>query len=102
MPPPVTDESGRFMSENARLIIRDFMSNSFPRVTLNDDQDLFKLGYVNSLFALELIVFIENQFGLKLRNEDMQPGNFVTISAMVKLVDRVAESRSGAPSRGGL
>lgn len=50
--------------------------------------DIFKLGLVNSLFALELVVFLENSFGIAVENEDLNLQNFNTIDNIEGFINR--------------
>lgn len=52
------------------------------------DDDIFKLGLVNSLFALELVVFLENTFGISVENEDLDLNNFNKIANMEAFIQR--------------
>jgi len=54
--------------------------------TLFDSDDMFALGYVNSLFALQLARFIEKEFGLRLGPEDMDFDNFRTVNGIINMV----------------
>lgn len=73
--------------------IHDFVLKRFPGVALDDDVDIFTLGFVNSLFAMELVMFLEQEFDLKIPNEEMRLDSFRTVTGMTELVARV---RSGA------
>lgn len=68
--------------------IRSFVAGRFPRESINDDDDIFGLGFVNSLFAMELVVFIENTFKFKIPNHELRLDNFRTITSMVELTSR--------------
>lgn len=70
------------------LAIRSFITDRFPRESINDDDDIFGLGFVNSLFAMELVVFIENTFAFKIPNNELRLDNFRTINSMVDLTRR--------------
>ena len=59
------------------------------------DDDIFATGMANSLFALEMIVYIEERYSLKLENEDLTRDNFRSAQAMSQLVMK----RSAADSR---
>ncbi|MFC5286557.1 acyl carrier protein [Actinokineospora guangxiensis] len=67
--------------------IREFITGRFPQLELADDEDIFAMGFVNSLFAMELVMFIEKTFAITVTNEDLQLDNFRTIKAMAALVD---------------
>jgi acyl carrier protein len=66
--------------------IRSFLARFFKQVHLQDDQDFFALGFVNSLFAMQLVLFVEKEFGLSIENEDLDIDNFKSIDAIVHLV----------------
>jgi methoxymalonate biosynthesis acyl carrier protein len=75
---------------NERDEIRMFIRERFPNAELDDQQDIFALGYVNSLFAMELVLFIEKHFQIEIPNEELDIANFRTIEAMAGLVRRCA------------
>ncbi len=77
------------MTVNARPEIRNFLASNFPNLAIGDEDDIFDLGVVNSLFAIQLIMFIEKHFALKIPNEELELDNFRTISALSKLVERL-------------
>jgi methoxymalonate biosynthesis acyl carrier protein len=61
--------------------VKSFLQKKIgEEVSFNYDDDIFKLGLVNSLFALELVVFLENTFGLQVENEDLNLENFNQIN----------------------
>jgi len=39
---------------------------------VNDDEDLFAAGLVNSLFAMQLVLFVEKKFSIKVENQDLR------------------------------
>ena len=55
---------------------------------LKYEDDLFAGGYVNSLFALEIIVFLEKTFKIKIKNKEITEENFRTINNIAELVGR--------------
>lgn len=68
--------------------VRAFFARFFQNIELQDDQDIFAMGFVNSLFAMQLVLFVENEFGISVENEDLDIDNFRTISAITNLVER--------------
>ncbi|HEY3366488.1 MAG TPA: acyl carrier protein [Symbiobacteriaceae bacterium] len=67
--------------------VRSFLSRFFRKYELQDDEDIFSLGVVNSLFAMQLVLFIEKQFGVKVENQDLNLNNFRTIAAIASFVE---------------
>jgi len=76
------------MTIEMRRQIRDFLHKKFPNAEIADDQDIFALGYVNSLFAMELVLFIEQAFGDEVPNEDLEIDNFRSVDAMTAMLER--------------
>ena len=76
------------MTTDPRPGLRSFLGTRFPQVELADEEDIFALGFVNSLFAMELVLFIERTFGFEVPNEDLTLDNFRSIKAMTELIRR--------------
>lgn len=55
---------------------------------VRDDDDIFKRGLVNSLFAMQLVVFIEQAFGISVDDDDLDLDNFCSVDAMTAFVSR--------------
>lgn len=55
---------------------------------LESDTDLFKGGYINSLFALEMVVYLEKAFKIRIANAEITEDNFRTISSIAAVVLR--------------
>jgi len=52
------------------------------------DLDLFASGMVNSLFAMQLVLFVEKDFAFKVENEDLDIENFKSLDAIQAFVLR--------------
>lgn len=66
--------------------IRSFFSHSIS-ASIRDDDDVFSLGLVDSLFALQLVLFVERQFDLQVEGDDLNLDNFCTINAICAFVE---------------
>ncbi|WP_406192409.1 phosphopantetheine-binding protein [Streptomyces sp. NBC_01017] len=75
------------MAEDDKHLIREFISTNMQGVPVDDDEDLFASGYVNSLFAVQLVMWIERTFDLQLVGKDLDFANFSTIDAIAAFVD---------------
>lgn len=71
-----------------RTKVKTFLAKHFKNIELQDDQDFFALGFVNSLFAMQLVLFVENELGVSVANEDLDIDNFRTVNAIMQLVER--------------
>lgn len=56
--------------------------------SFSNEDDIFKLGLVNSLFALQLVMFLEMEFDIKIENEDLELSNFNTVNHIDQFVSR--------------
>jgi methoxymalonate biosynthesis acyl carrier protein len=72
--------------EDTKVKIRKFLSNFIRRVEVQDDDDIFALGFVNSLFAMQLVMFIEKEFQVRINNKDLNLNNFRSINKIACLV----------------
>ncbi|HEX6289934.1 MAG TPA: phosphopantetheine-binding protein [Herpetosiphonaceae bacterium] len=72
--------------------IRDFLNRHFQNHTFEDDEDIFASNFVNSLFAMQLVLFVEQEFRITIDNEDLDIDNFRTISTIAAFVERKATS----------
>ena len=76
------------MDTEIKTKIRQFLSHHFKDYNLRDDEDIFALGFVNSLFAMQLVFFVEKEFQLQVEDEDLELDNFRSIDALANLVQR--------------
>ena len=72
----IEDEITRFVAAK---------TNATPAV----DQDLIATGLATSMFAMQLVVFLEQAFGIEVVGRDLQLVNFRTVEAMAALVRRL-------------
>jgi acyl carrier protein len=75
-------------ADNAAEKIAGFIRERFPEAEITETDDIFSLGYINSLFAMELVMYLEKTFGITLGNDDLRIDNFRTVAAMTGLVTR--------------
>jgi len=71
-----------------RIPIRGFMSRSFDGRTVADEDDIFALGFANSLFAMQLVAFVEGHFRIDIDSDDLEIDNFRSVAAISGLVER--------------
>ncbi len=68
--------------------IREFLSRFFRNHALNEDEDIFALGFVNSLLAMQLVNFVEKEFGIQIGDDDLDFENFKSINSIDSLIGR--------------
>ena len=84
-------------AENAKLpedIIRNYILEYVNIPELDDDFDVFEAGIVNSLFAIELMTFLERAFNIKVTMDDLDMENFKSVKATSEFVRGKGEVKS--------
>jgi acyl carrier protein len=71
-------------------LIRAFISANFyvEPDALADDASLLEQGIVDSTGVLEVVAFLETEFGIEVRDEDLLPQNLDTVAAITGYVAR--------------
>lgn len=72
--------------DSVREQLEQFLAPRLGGRQVAEDDDIFDLGYVNSLFAVQLLRFIEKEFSLNLEPADLEFANFRTVRSIMRLV----------------
>lgn len=80
------------MNDGIRSRLHDFLARSFEGREIADGDDIFALGFANSLFAMQLVAFIEMEYDIEIDSEDLEMDNFRSIDAMTALVEKKREA----------
>jgi methoxymalonate biosynthesis acyl carrier protein len=75
--------------------LRTFFASRIKGVSLSDEDDVFARGYVNSLFLIQLVMFVEAEFGIHVEGPDLVLDNFRSIRMLSRFV---AEKRTNDPA----
>ncbi|WP_308013319.1 acyl carrier protein [Streptomyces beigongshangae] len=76
---PVTDPVPP-PSDSVLDALRSFLASALPGTALGIHDDYFEQGNANSLFALELVTFVEREFSVVVEVEDLDLDNFRTLA----------------------
>jgi acyl carrier protein len=79
--------------------IRGFITSMFlteAAKTLGDDDSLLQLQIVDSTGFLELVNFLESEFGIKVADDEMLPENLDTLACMDAFLVRKLGSEGSA------
>jgi len=71
--------------------IREFLFTTFyvaDRQTITDEASLLENGIIDSTGVLEVIGFLETQFGIRVEDDEIIPANLDTIAHLVDYVGR--------------
>ncbi|WP_416974865.1 acyl carrier protein [Streptomyces sp. 4F14] len=65
------------------------------KVAVAPEDDLFAAGLANSMFAMELVVHLEQTFGVMIEGQDLKLDNFRSARSMAGLVTRLRTTAAG-------
>jgi len=82
--------------DESKARIRAFLGKYFRSRELGGDEDIFALGFVNSLLAMQLVDFLEKEFEITVEDEDLDLDNFRTVNSIAGFVERKSAARAGA------
>jgi methoxymalonate biosynthesis acyl carrier protein len=83
---------------DTRQRVRDFLGLRLEGQLPDDSEDMFAGGYVNSLFAMQLVRFVRDEFVIDLGPRDMDLANFRSIDDITALVDSKTAGGDGSTS----
>lgn len=75
-------------TQSPQDIIRGYILSNINIPDLSNDFDIFETGIVNSLFAIELMTFLEKTFSIKVTMDDLDMENFKSVAAAAGFVER--------------
>jgi len=75
--------------------VKRFILSSINIAHLGDNDDLFESGIVNSLFAVQLMTFIEKTFAIEVGMDDLDIDNFKSLNAATAFVLKKNGRRNG-------
>ena len=71
--------------------VRKFIEDNFlfreDRAALSDSESLLDAGLIDSTGILELVAFLEAEFGIQMADADIVPANLDSVKAIVAYVD---------------
>lgn len=76
-------------ADEIKAIVTKFIQSKKEGAKLEGDTNLFENGFVNSLFALDIVTFLEKTFKIKLGKNDITKDNLSTVNKIVALVEKL-------------
>jgi acyl carrier protein len=78
--------------DSIRQDVRNFITSNFMfgqgGDDLADDQSFLETGVIDSTGVLELISFLEQQFGIAVEDQEVVPANLDSVAQLVSFVQR--------------
>ena len=78
-----------------RDAIREFLGRHLRMQAVRDEDDIFATGLVSSLFAMQLVTFVEKQFRITVEPAELKLDNFRSVVAIAAFVERVRAGTGG-------
>ena len=72
------------------LIVNLISFDEDPKI--EDDENIFESGFVDSTLAMQLVNFIEEKFKIIIKDDDLDLVNFSTINRIVQFIERKRNS----------
>ena len=69
-----------------KLKLRSFLNTYFEDCEINDDDNIFEIGHISSLLAMQLVLFLEKEYRIKVANEEMDMSNFKSLNAIENFI----------------
>ncbi len=70
-----------------RDIVKKFIGRFVGGKDFDDSVNIFETGLVNSLFVMQLVMFVESEFGVSIQSEDLDLDNFKDVNSIVTLIE---------------
>jgi methoxymalonate biosynthesis acyl carrier protein len=75
------------INERVRAFFESRLTRFEDNLTIDDYENIFESGFVDSSVAMELVVFVEEEFGIQLTDDDLDLANFSTINRLVQFIN---------------
>ncbi|OAB26476.1 phosphopantetheine-binding protein [Paenibacillus macquariensis subsp. defensor] len=76
--------------ENEKMIA-DYITRNSDVEEIDYDLAIFEEGLVNSLFAIDLMTFLERTFEIKIKLEDLDMNNFKSVNIICEFIEKKRE-----------
>jgi methoxymalonate biosynthesis acyl carrier protein len=67
--------------------LKAFLEDASGINDIDDDTELFSSGIVNSLFAIQLMMFMEKKWNIEIGPDDLDMENFNSINSICKFLE---------------
>jgi acyl carrier protein len=72
--------------------IRQFLEQQFPMTkNVGNTEPLLKNGFIDSLGILEVVTFLESEFGIAISDDELLPENFASVHNLSNFVQAKME-----------
>ncbi len=75
------------MRAKIRSVIENNLNVFDSDVEFSDDDNIFRKGFVDSLFAVQLLDYLEQEFRIKISSQDLNIDNFYSVNRIISFVE---------------
>ncbi len=76
--------------------IRSFIVDTFFVEDFSDEEPFLSAGIIDSMGMLQLVTFLQERFGIEVRDEELVPENLDSLVRATAFVERKLKNRSAA------
>jgi len=80
------------LKEKIRKFIESNLVVFEDEAEFSDSDNIFEMGFVNSLFAMKLVNHIEQEFSIEVDNDDLEISNFSSVDRIVQYIGSKKEN----------
>lgn len=82
-------------SQEVQEIVKSYIGNFVGLDSVGEEVNIFEEGLVNSLFAIELMTFLEKSFDIKIGMDDLNMAYFTSINTITAFVAKKEVEKVG-------
>ncbi|MDT0389512.1 phosphopantetheine-binding protein [Streptomyces sp. DSM 41921] len=89
MPSEALTDIGNDAAAHTAASIRNYVRSNMSALRdaeLRDDDNIFEKGFVTSIFAMQMLDFIESTFGVEVPDDRITLQNFSSVDSMTRMV----------------
>ncbi len=75
------------LNEQIRKFIESNLVVFEDEAEFSDSDNIFEMGFVNSLFAMKLVNYIEENFSIQVANDDLEISNFNSVNRITEFIE---------------
>ena len=81
------------ISQDLKKFLITEIAVDLDKKSLDSDEDLLEQGILDSIGIMKLIVFIEENLGIKVEDDEIIPDNFQSLNSMVTFVGQKIQNK---------
>jgi acyl carrier protein len=75
-------------ADQVKATVSQYLTSLAPNHRFQENEDLYRGGFVNSLDAVQLVLFLEKEYSISIPDRDRKLENFCTLNGIAAYVQR--------------